>query len=77
MHTTMILDYFDAVAEAIEFLIALGSLIGALGLIIGIIGWFSMGKFHRHKMIGVIIGSFILLVVCGARTGFKYFYIYH
>jgi Ca2+/Na+ antiporter len=73
----MIFDYFDSVSEAIEFLVALGSLIGVLGLIIGIIGWFSTGKFHRHKMIGIIIGSFVLLMICGLRTGFRYFYIYH
>jgi hypothetical protein len=73
----MMFDYFDSVAEAIEFMVALGSLIGALGLIVGIIGWFSMGKFHRHKMIGIIIGSFVLLIICGTRTGFKYFHIYH
>ncbi len=73
----MMCDYFDAVGESIEFLIALGSLVGALGLIIGIIGWLSLGQFQRHKMIGVIMGSVVLLVLCGASTGFKYFHIYH
>ena len=67
----MMCDYFDAVGESIEFLIALGSLVGALGLIIGIIGWLSLGQFQRHKMIGVIMGSVVLLVLCGASTGFK------
>lgn len=73
----MIFDYFDAVAESIEFLIALGSLVGALGLIVGVIGWLFLGQFQRHKMIGVIMGSVVLLILCGASTGFKYFHIYH
>jgi hypothetical protein len=73
----MMYDYFDAVAESVQFLIALGSLVGVLGLIVGIIGWFSLGQFQRHKMIGVIIASIVLLALCGVSTGFKYFHIYH
>ena len=73
----MIFDYFDKVGESIEFLIALGSLVGALGLIVGIMGWIFLGQFQRHKMIGVIMGSVVLLILCGASTGFKYFHIYH
>lgn len=70
---TMIFDYFDGVGEAIEFLIALGSIIGMLGLIVGILGWLFLGQFQRHKMIGVIVVSIILLTVCGLHTGLKYF----
>ena len=73
----MIFDYFDKVGESIELLIALGSLVGALGLIVGIMGWIFLGQFQRHKMIGVIMGSVVLLILCGASTGFKYFHIYH
>ena len=72
----MIFDYFDGIAEAIEFLMALGSIVGMLGLIIGIIGWFGLGQFQRHKMFGVIIVSIILLAICGIHTGIKYFRIY-
>ncbi len=72
----MIFDYFDGIAEAIEFLIALGSIIGLLGLIVGILGWLFMGQFQRHKMIGVVVVSIILLGVCGLYTGVKYFRIY-
>jgi len=39
----MIFDYFDGVGEAIEFLIALGSIIGMLGVIVGILGWLFLG----------------------------------
>ena len=72
----MMLEFFDAVGEAINFIIALGSILGFLGLIIGILGWLFLGQFQRHKMIGVIIVSIILLAVCGTHTGLKYFHIY-
>ena len=73
LYITMIFDYFDGIAEAIEFLIALGSIIGLLGLIVGILGWLFMGQFQRHKMIGVLVVSIILLGVCGLYTGVRYF----
>ncbi|MFX1419601.1 MAG: hypothetical protein ACFE9N_11835 [Promethearchaeota archaeon] len=72
----MIFDYFDDIAGAVEFLLALGSIIGMLGLIIGILGWLLLGQFQRHKMVPVIIVSIILLTVCGVHTGIKYFRIY-
>jgi hypothetical protein len=72
----MIFDYFDSIAEAVEFLVALGSIIGMLGLIVGILGWLTMGHFSRHKMLPVIIVSIILLTVCGLHTGIRYFRIY-
>lgn len=72
----MLFDYFDGIVEAIEFLIALGSIIGLLGLIVGILGWLFMGQFQRHKMIGVVVVSIILLGVCGLYTGVRYFRIY-
>ncbi|MHA2280710.1 MAG: hypothetical protein ACXAC5_07650 [Promethearchaeota archaeon] len=72
----MIFNYFEAVTEAFEFLIALGSIMGFLMLIVGILGWLFLGQFQRHKMIGVIIVSIILLSICGFSTGMKYFHIY-
>lgn len=69
----MLFSYFDTWAEAIEFLMALGSIIGILGLIVGILGWLFLGQFQRHKMIGVIVVSLILLTVCGLQTGLNYF----
>ncbi|MHA2183096.1 MAG: hypothetical protein ACXAAH_16885 [Promethearchaeota archaeon] len=72
----MMFDFFDMFGEAVEFLIALGSIMGFLGLIIGILGWLFLGQFQRHKMIGVIVVSVILLAICGTHTGLKYFHIY-
>ncbi|MFX0005456.1 MAG: hypothetical protein ACFFA7_06165 [Promethearchaeota archaeon] len=72
----MIFDYFDGIVEAIEFLMALGSIIGMLGLIVGILGFLFLGQFQKHKMTGVIIVSIILLAICGVHTGIKYFRIY-
>ncbi|KKM85148.1 hypothetical protein LCGC14_1291970 [marine sediment metagenome] len=72
----MIFDYFDGMEESIEFLVALGSIIGMLGIVVGILGWLFLGQFKRHKMIGVVIVSVILLAVCGLTTGIKYFRIY-
>jgi hypothetical protein len=71
----MIFDYFDQVGEGIEFLIALGSIMGVLGFIIGLI-FFIFGGRMRYKMTGVMIVSIILLAICGLSTGFKYFRIH-
>ncbi len=72
----MMFDYFDQIGEAIKFLLAIGSIIGLLGLIIGILGWLFLGQFQRHKMIGVVVVSIVLLTVCGINTGLRYFRIY-
>ena len=70
-------NYIDELVSGIEFLIALGSIIGLLGLIVGFIFFMWGGKRMREMTIGVIIVSFILLGVCGFSTGLKYFRIFH
>ncbi len=72
----VVFDYLDEMLSGFEFLIAFGSLIGILGLIIGIIFAIWGGSRLRYKMIGVVIFSFVLLAVCGFDTGFKYFRIF-
>jgi len=72
----VVFDYFEEVLEGIEYLIALGSILGLLGLIIGMILLIWGGQRYRYKMIGVIIASFVLLAVCGLNTGIKYFRIF-
>ncbi|MFX0019413.1 MAG: hypothetical protein ACFFAK_10675 [Promethearchaeota archaeon] len=69
-------DYFDGFQTGIEFLIALGSIIGLLGLIMGIIFLIWGGSRLRYKMLGVVLVSIVLLVICGFDTGLKYFTIY-
>ena len=71
----MILDYFDQVGEGIEFLIAFGSIMGVLGFIVGLV-FVIFGGRMRYKMTGVMIGSLILIAICGLSTGFNYFRIY-
>jgi len=72
----VVFDYFEEVLEGIEYLIALGSIMGLLGLIIGMILLIWGGQRYRYKMIGVIVASFVLLAVCGLNTGIKYFRIF-
>ena len=58
-------DYFDGFQDGIEFLVALGSIIGLLGLVIGFI-FLIWGKSRlRYKMIGVILVSLVLIALCG------------
>jgi Ca2+/Na+ antiporter len=72
----MIFNYIEDLGEIIEFLLALGSIMGMLGLVIGLIGWLFLGQFQRKKVIGLMIVSVILLMVCGVNTGIRYFRIY-
>ena len=72
----VVFDYFEDVLEGFEYLIALGSIVGLFGLMIGIIFLIWGGQRVRNKMIGVIISSFVLLAVCGLDTGIKYFRIF-
>ncbi len=69
-------DYFEELLGGVEFLIAFGSLIGILGILIGLIFAIWGGSRLRYKMVGVIVFSFILVAVCGFDTGFKYFRIF-
>ncbi|TES95998.1 MAG: hypothetical protein E3J90_08860 [Promethearchaeota archaeon] len=72
----VVFDYFEGVLEGFEYLIALGSIVGLLWIIIGIIFLIGGGQRYRNKMIGVIIASIVLLAVCGLDTGIKYFRIF-
>jgi hypothetical protein len=69
-------DYFDLVENGIEFLIAIGSIIGLLGVIVGVIFLVWGNSRIKAKMIGVLVISFILLTLCGLETGLRYFHVY-
>jgi hypothetical protein len=68
-----LLDFFEGFMEGIEFLIALGSILGLLGLIVGFIFMIWGSSRMRGRMVGVIITSLILLALCGFNTGLYYF----
>ncbi len=70
-------NYENSLVEVGEFMLALGSIIGLLGLIIGFIMLFWGGSRMRTLTIRLLIISFILLGICGFSTGVKYFRIFH
>ena len=72
----VLFDYFEDLLEGFEYLIAFGSLIGIVGLIVGIIFVIWGGSRLRYKMFGVVVASIVLIAVCGVDTGFKYFRIF-
>jgi len=68
-------EYVSAVIDGFEFLIALGSLLGLLGLIAGFVLLFLGGHYSRRTAFNILIVSFILVCICGLYTGVKYFHI--
>lgn len=69
-------DFFASILEGVEYFIALGSVIGFLGLFIGIIIVFYGGKYYARKGVLILIISIILLALTGWHTGIKYFRIF-
>lgn len=69
-------DYFESVLEGVEFLIAVGSIVGLLGIFVGLIFLIWGSSRMRYKMVGVVLVSFLLLGVCGPDTGMKYFRVF-
>lgn len=72
----VIFDYLDQLANGIEFLIAFGSIIGVLGLIIGFVALFVSGSRMRKHVLALMVFSFILVIICGFDTGINYFHIF-
>jgi len=69
-------SYFDSIADGIQFLIAIGSVIGFLGFIAGLLGVIFGGK-YRVRYFGLLIISLVLCVCCGGPgIGIKYFHIH-
>jgi hypothetical protein len=69
----VIYNYFDKVAEGIEFLMAVGSLLGLFGLLYGLAAWFNTTPKGRGKLMKLFFVSLGLISICGIYTGFKYF----
>lgn len=66
-------SYFADVFAGIDFLVALGSLIGFFGLILGVALVFLGGRQFKSKGLKVLLISIILVVLFGVNTGIKYF----
>ncbi|MFX1398313.1 MAG: hypothetical protein ACFFAS_14880 [Promethearchaeota archaeon] len=71
----MIFDYYDSVEDGIEYLMALGSIIGILGFIVCLIFFLFGGKRIRTTMLTALIVCIILISICGFDTGLNYFHI--
>jgi len=69
----MLVGYFDRVREAIEFLMALGSILGLFGLLYAAAWWNFAAKGRKQQLFRLILVSLILIGVCGLYTGIKYF----
>jgi len=65
--------YASKFVEGIEYLIALASIIGFLGLIIGFV--MVLGDYKRSG-IKLIIISFVIVGITGMFTGVRYFHIH-
>lgn len=66
--------YFDSIGEGIEYLLALVSVIGFLGLMFGIILFAFGGRRYRVQYVTLIIISIIILSLCGGYgRAFRYF----
>jgi len=66
-------SYFSDVLAGIDFLMALCSLIGFFGLVVGGAMLFLGGRQFKSKGLKVLVISIVLLAVFGFNTGIKYF----
>ncbi len=66
-------SYFSDVLGGIDFLMALCSLIGFFGLVVGAAMLFLGGRQFKSKGLKVLVISIVLLAVFGFNTGIKYF----
>ena len=66
-------SYFSEVFAGFEFLIALGSLIGLFGLVIGVFMLFFGGRPFKSKGLKIMLVSIVLVALFGFNTGLKYF----
>jgi hypothetical protein len=69
-------DYWTKFLAGLEFMMALGSIIGVIGLIIGLGGAIFSNPMRRDKFYVTILASVVLVAVCGLYTGFKYFRVF-
>jgi Ca2+/Na+ antiporter len=68
--------YWNDVLDGIEFIIAFGSIIGVLGIVVGLIGLLFSSQFQRKRFYSLLFFSIVLVAVCGLYRGLKYFRIF-
>jgi len=68
-----VVSYYKSILEGLEFIRALGSIIGILGLVIGALMLVGGGRAFKKTAISVVIICIGLLFICGPDTGIKYF----
>ncbi len=66
-------NYGSEFLDGIQYLVALGSMIGLLGLVMGLFLLILGSKRARVTALGMIVFSFLLVSICGLDTGVKYF----
>ena len=66
-------SFFSTIYDGMDFLMALGSLIGLFGLLIGGLILFFGGRPFKTKAVKLLLLSIFLVSVCGITTGVKYF----
>lgn len=66
-------SYFADIMGGIDFLMALGSLIGFFGTILGAAMLVVGGRQYKSKGLKVLLVGITLLVLFGYQTGIKYF----
>jgi len=66
-------SYFSDVLAGIDFLMALGSLIGFFGIVLGGAMLFIGGRQLKSKGLKVLVISIVLLALFGFNTGIRYF----
>jgi len=66
-------SYFTSMMSGLEFIRALGSILGILGFIIGLLMLVSGGRAYKKTGVKLVLICLVLLFVCGPDTGIKYF----
>ncbi len=59
--------------EVFEFLLAVGSILGLIGFIVGLLILFFSGPRSKEKFIPFLLICLLLLIICGWNAGLRYF----
>ena len=65
----VVFDYFEDVLEGFEYLIALGSIVGLLGFMLGLIFLIWGGQRYRNKMLALLSRQSCFWLCAGLTQG--------